>query len=84
MQIQLSIDWQEVRRRLKIEMTSFGYNPDLDKMMTNIDKMVSELSQLEVVVRRTHKTLLYNEKLVIVNAAIDRLEKLILMAKLMR
>jgi hypothetical protein len=44
--------------------------------------MVSELSKIEVVARRTRGTVLHTEKLEEVNAAIDRIEKLILMAKL--
>lgn len=84
MKIQVSTDWQEIHRQLRIEMRAVGHNHDLDKFLKNIDVMVSELSKIEVVARRTHSTVLYRERLDQVNTAIDRLEKLLLMAKLLK
>lgn len=84
MKIQVSTDWQEVHRQIRAEMNSIGYNSDLDRMIKNIDTMVSDLSKIEVVARRTHSTVLYREKLDAINEAIDRLEKLLLMAKIMK
>jgi hypothetical protein len=84
MKIEISTDWQEVCRKLRLEMNAVGYNADLHRMLSNIDKMVSELSKIEVEVRRTRSTVLYREHLVDINNAIDRLEKLIIMATLMR
>jgi len=84
MKIEISTDWQEVHRKLRLEMSAVGYNSDLHRMLGNIDKMVSELSKIEVEARRTRSTVLYKERLDAINAAIDRLEKLVLMAKLMR
>jgi hypothetical protein len=84
MKIQTSTDWQEIHRRIRIDLRQIGYNADFEKFVRNIDTMVSELSKIEVVSRRTHGrgTVLHTEKLEEVNAAIDRIEKLILMAKL--
>lgn len=82
MKIQISTDWQEIHRCIRIDLRQIGYNADFEKFVYNLDKMVSELSKIEVVARRTHNPVLYTEKLEEVNAAIDRLEKLILMAKL--
>jgi hypothetical protein len=84
MKIEISTDWQEVCRKLRLEMNAVGYNVDLHRMLSNIDKMVSELSKIEVEARRTRSTVLYREHLVDINNAIDRLEKLIIMATLMR
>jgi hypothetical protein len=84
MKIEVSTDWQEIHRKLRLEMNAVGYNADLDRMLSNIDKMVSDLSKIEVEARRTRSTVLYREKLEAINNAIDRLEKLIIMAKLMR
>ena len=84
MKITVSTDWQEVHRQIRAEMNTIGYNSDLDRFVKNIDTMVSELSKIEVVARRTKSTVLYSERLQSINDAIDRLEKLILMAKLMK
>jgi hypothetical protein len=45
--------------------------------------MVDELSKLEVVARRTHKNNMIDERVTAINKAIDHLEKLLLIAKLM-
>jgi hypothetical protein len=82
--IETSTDWQEIHRLLRVEMKSIGYNQDLEKMVRNIDKMVADLSRLEVLVRRTRNTVLHTEKVEQINLTIDHLRKLVLMAQLMR
>jgi DNA-binding MarR family transcriptional regulator len=52
-------------------------------MLKNIDTMVVELSKLEVSARRTRHMSYTNEQREKINKAIDHLEKLLLMAKLM-
>lgn len=84
MKIQNSLDWQKVNSDLSSQLSSVGYNPDLHKMLANINKMVSELSKIEVEARRSKSTRVSEEKLVDINKAIDHLEKLVLMAMLMR
>lgn len=84
MKITVSTDWQDVHRQIRAELKDIGYNSDFDKLIKNIDNMVSELSKIEVVARRTKNTVLYTEKLEAINYAIDRLFKLIIMAKLMK
>ena len=84
MKIETSTDWQEIHRLLRVEMKSIGYNQDLEKMVRNIDKMVADLSRLEVLVRRTRNTVLHTEKVEQINLTIDHLRKLVLMAQLMR
>ncbi len=84
MKIQIATDWQEVYNKLRIELDSTGYNPDLRKMLENITTMVTALSKLEVEARRI-KRYTYTEDLVLkINQAIDHLEKLVLIAKLMK
>ncbi len=83
MTIKTSLDWANESVRLSKHIMSCGYNPDLHKLVLNIDKMVDNLSKIEVEARRTHKTYLVEEKIAEINSAIDRLEKLILIAKLM-
>ena len=82
MAIKTSLDWEKESDRLMNLMASSGYNPDLKKVYTNINSMVSDLSKLEVEARRTHNNLKVEDYLVKINEAIDRLDKLLLIAKL--
>jgi len=84
MKITSSLDWHDVHTKLRTQINSLPYNPDLRKMLNNITNMVTELSKLEVDTRRTQK-FSYTEKQVNeINQAIDHLEKLLLMAELMK
>jgi hypothetical protein len=83
MKIERAVDWNEVSIELKAQLTSI-HNPDLLKMLKNIDLMVNELSKLEVGFRRSGKYDMLNEKVNAVNQAINHLEKLILIARLMK
>lgn len=82
MQIKYAIDFQQLE--LKRELDSVGYNPDLKKMYNNISSMVTELSKMEVSARRINKDTYTQPQVEKINQAIDHLEKLILIAKLMR
>lgn len=82
MAIENSLDWEKESDRLTNYISSSGYNPDLKKIFNNINSMVTELSKLEVEARRTHNNLRVEECLVKINQAIDRLDKLLLIAKL--
>jgi len=84
MEIQNSLDWQKVNADLSSQLSSVGYNPDLYKMLNNITLMVTELSKVEVEARRSKSTRVTQEKVVDINKAINHLEKLMLMAILMR
>jgi formylmethanofuran dehydrogenase subunit E-like metal-binding protein len=84
MEIHTSLDWQKVNSDLSSQLSSVGYNPDLHKMLSNINKMVSELSNLEVEARRKKSIHMTQEKVDSINKSINHLEKLILMATLMR
>jgi hypothetical protein len=84
MKIERAIDWNKVSNSLSSQMNGIGYNPDLVRMLKNIDKMVTELSKLEVAIRRTGKFSMLDDNVVEINKAIDHLEKLILMANLMK
>jgi hypothetical protein len=84
MKIEVALDWQEVRDTIRTEIHLAGYNPDLNKMLKNVDLMVTELSKLEVSARRINSTTFTKTKVDEINKAIDHLEKLALIAKLMR
>lgn len=83
MAIKNSLDWASESVRLTRHLMNCGYNPDLHKIVLNIDNMVDQLSKLEVEARRTHKNYAVEEKIAEINSAIDRLEKLLLLAKLL-
>ena len=84
MKIERAIDWNKVSSDLSSQMNGIGYNPDLVRMQKNIDKMVTELSKLEVAIRRTGKFSMLDDKVAEINKAINHLEKLVLMANLMK
>lgn len=83
MQIQTSLDWQAVHAELRTQIGQLPFNPDLRRMLNNISNMVSELSQAEVESRRINKPEYNKLKVDAINKAIDHLEKLLLIAKLM-
>jgi hypothetical protein len=84
MHLSNSLDWFNVSNALQSQLDTIPYNPDLRKMLKNIESMVGRLSKLEVDARRTHAQHYAREQLEKVNRAIDHLEKLLLMAQLMR
>lgn len=84
MKIQSSLDWLSVWSNLHTQLDSLPYNPDLYKMLKNIEKMIDDLSKLEVEARRIRNTSILQEKITRINQAIDHLEKLLIIAQLMR
>ncbi len=80
--IESSLDWLEVGGELTRQLNKLPYNPDLRKFIHNIDIMVTELSKYEVEARRINKPQYTKEKVDEINKAIDHLEKLILIARL--
>jgi uncharacterized protein YaaN involved in tellurite resistance len=84
MKIERALDWNQVSIDLKTQLSKSGYNPDLQRMFRNIEKMVSELSKLEVEFRRNNKVTMLDDKVNEINNAISHLEKLILMAYLIK
>ncbi len=83
MKITHAVDWDRVGHDLLMQLNAINYNPDLRLMLKNITGMVTELSKLEVSARRINKDTYTKDHVEKINQAIDHLEKLILMAKLM-
>lgn len=83
MEIKTSLDWEQVSILLLQQQNALPYNRDLNKMYKNIVNMVTELSKLEVEARRLNAPYITEEKIAEINSAIDRFEKLLLLAKLM-
>ena len=84
MKIERALDWNQVSSNLSSQMNGIGYNPDLHRMHKNLDKMVTELSKLEVNLRRTGKFEMLDARVAEINKAINHFEKLLLMANLMK
>lgn len=84
MRIETALDWGIVGVELTQQLNRLPYNPDLKKMIHNIDIMITELSKLEVEARRIHKPEYTKEKVDSINKAIDQLEKWLLIAELMK
>lgn len=84
LKIETSLDWSSVYKDLRFQLHDLPYNKDLYKMATNINKMVEDLSKSEVEARRTHKPEYTREKVEAINQAINHLEKLILIANIVR
>lgn len=84
MEIKNSLEWNEVRSALLVEMSQIGFNADLNKMLTNISGMVKSLSIAEVDARRLHNKKNLVAPLESINKSIKHLEQFLIMAKLMK
>ena len=84
MQIKSSLDWSDVHTQLRNRLSNVPYNPDLVKILRNIGETVAQLSRLEVDARRTQKYSYLEKQVDMINKSIDHLEKLLLIAELMK
>lgn len=83
MEIQSAIEGRDVCDKLRKDLRNIRYNPDLNKMYRNIEKMVTDISKLEVECRRSSHKFVLEEPLANLNKAVKHLQNLILIAKLM-
>lgn len=83
MQIQNSLEWQSARSELTSNINKLPYDASIRKMLIYIDGLVVELSKLEVEARRTKVKHYTDAQLVKINASIDQVEKIIMLAILM-
>ena len=73
----------EARKKLEdliLQIKKIRYNPDLFKMVKNIENMITELSKKEVDARRTKSKSHCEKILTELNQSLDYLEKLIIVA----
>jgi hypothetical protein len=73
----------EARKKLEdliLQLKKIRYNPDLFKIVKNIENMITELSKKEVDARRTKSKSHCEKILTELNQSLDYLEKLIIMA----
>jgi hypothetical protein len=83
MDIKTALEGREVCDKLHSDLGKLRYNPDLHKMLKNINNMVTEVSKLEVICRRTVSQVILERPLKELNDAVTHLQKLILVAQLM-
>ena len=76
--IQSSLDWPEVRSKLRASLAKISYNHDLYKMLSNIDNMITELSKAEVTARQRKSDTEVTTKLKSINESIHYVEKMLL------
>jgi hypothetical protein len=85
-------DWHKIREELVNDYARvtnvngrqfyLGLDPDANKIVTNMDKMVDNISRLEIVAR-TGKRRKYDEAIVEFNEHLELMEQFFLMNKLM-
>lgn len=83
MELLTAIEARHRCEKLRNDLRTIRYNPDLHKMLKNIESMCTELSKLETSCRHHTKRYQLEEPSSKINQSIDHLEKLILIAKLM-
>lgn len=83
MEIISAISARQQCDKIRRDLKSIRYNPDLHKMLKNIESMVTELSKLETQCRHHTKRYQLDEPTKKLAQSIDHLEKLIIVAKLM-
>jgi hypothetical protein len=77
-----SLDWSSRRLDIKEKIQNLPYNPDLRKLLRNIDDMVDDLNRMEVDARRTKNNFKCNSQIEKINTAINNLEQWLIMAVL--
>jgi hypothetical protein len=75
-----TIEAREKLENLILQLKKIRYNPDLFKIVKNIENMITELSKKEVDARRTKNNSHCEKILTELNQSLDYLEKLIIMA----
>jgi len=84
MKIERSTDWGNLRSEIVSQVRTLNYNPDIRKMIKNIDTLVSNLSRLEVEARRTRKDSYLQKPLEEINSALATLDQFITLAHLLQ
>jgi hypothetical protein len=83
MKIKNSLGWESVRYDLKLQIQQLPYDTSIRQMLKNIDRMVNDLSKIEVEARRTKVSYYKDAQLTKVNEAIESLDKIIVIGILM-
>jgi hypothetical protein len=84
MKIEKSTEWENLRGEIVQQVRSLNYNPDIRKMIKNIDGLVTNLSKLEVEARRTKRDYYLKQPLEEINTALATLDQFITLAHLLQ
>jgi hypothetical protein len=83
MHITSSLDWDQVRSKLRQNGYKVGADPKFSKMLTHLDNLVRTLSNMEVDIRRTRKIpSSYQELVTKINDEIYEIEMILMMSAL--
>jgi polyhydroxyalkanoate synthesis regulator phasin len=82
MQFSTAEEARKITSDLHRQLQQVRYNKDMRKMLANIDKMIDELSSLEVKARQAKKPAILDSKREEIEKAIDHLTKLIMIMRL--
>jgi hypothetical protein len=77
-----AVEAQKIIDNLFHRLKELNYNPDLKKMMKNLEHLVTELSKAEVVARTNHAPGIAQKPREELAKAIDYADKMLLLAKL--
>jgi len=77
-----ALEAREVADVVYKQLKECRFNPELLLYFRNIEKMIGNLSALEVQARQTHKYNKVDQYVIEVDKAIDYLEKMIIISKL--
>jgi hypothetical protein len=83
MEIKTALEGREICYELSKELSKLRYNPDLAKMLHNIENMVTDISKIEVTCRQSRNREVLRIPLNKLNDAVNHFRQLILVAKLM-
>lgn len=83
MEIKNAIEGRKICDTIRNDLRSIRFNPDLNKMLSNLENMVTSISKAEVECRRAKTNSFLEKPLSEFNKAADHLRKLVLMAQLM-
>jgi hypothetical protein len=75
MQIRTSQDWPTIEQSLLAHCKQVGYNADLQKMLRNLEKMITELNKAEVEARRRNNHKYLQPQIDKINTAIEQFEQ---------
>lgn len=78
-----ALEARKIADQMHQELRTMRYNKDIRRVMSNINNMISQLSSLEVEARRSHKPSIVETKRTELANAIDYVQKMMLIMRLM-
>jgi hypothetical protein len=76
--IQNSLEWPTIRAEIRNRLALIDYNHDMYKLLSNVDRLVTELSKSEVTARQRKSDTALSTHLVSINETIATIEKMLI------